>query len=302
MTQSKVGSADNKNLVARRLREKHNQDKAKIEAIEDKIDKARRRKTEISKETSTKAQNIPGKAKPNHKDRPNSDFDPKAKRNIMMKNRDINEITNMSNLKERKPRAVESTGYSQSTKIDELNTQSRSKRSNYEYANDSKGPESQKLVGKYSNLVPDFGELDNDVDSFLEDKAFMFSLPPDDDDDNFAYSDIGLQYQHSTPINGFDLLASEGGDQIDLLMNAYRHNPSNNIYQQDTYGPPIYPNNLQGQMNDLMVMGRHANYSYFKPYPNDQFNIPINNKITPSGVRKLSSNAIAGKMMTNNGR
>lgn len=213
----------------------------------------------------------------------------------MMKTKETNQSSNMSNLKERKARAVESTGYSLSSKIDELNTQSRSKRSNYEYANDSKDPDSQKLIGKYSNLMPDFGELDNDVDSFIEDKAFMFSLPPDEDEDNFTYTDLGLQYQHSTPIHGFDLLASEGGDQLDLLMNAYRHNAPGNIYRSESYGPPMYLNNMQNQMSDMMVMGRHANYSYFKPYPNDQFNIGVNDKITPSGARKLSSNGNAGK-------
>ena len=72
-------------MAARRLREKHTQDKARIDAIEDKIDKARRRKTEFAKETSSKAQNISGRTKLSYKERPNSDFDPKAKRNIMMK-------------------------------------------------------------------------------------------------------------------------------------------------------------------------------------------------------------------------
>ena len=210
----------------------------------------------------------------------------------------------MSNLKERKTRAVESTGYSISSKqIDDLNTQSRSKRSNYDYGNESKGPESQHYAGKYSNLMPDFDEMDIDADSFHEDKAFMFSLPPDEDDDHFAYVDMGQQYQHRTPINNFDLLASEGGDQIDLLMNAYRQpNIAQNIYQPENFVQPIYSNNIQNPMNDLMVMGRNANYSYFRPHPNDQFNLQMSEKATPSGVRKLSSNVIAGKMLTNNQR
>lgn len=73
----KVGSADNKSLAARRIREKQEKEKDRINAIEDKIDKARRRKADIAKETSYKANKISGIGSASIKNRPNSDFDPK---------------------------------------------------------------------------------------------------------------------------------------------------------------------------------------------------------------------------------
>ena len=73
----KVGSADNKSLAARRIREKQEKEKERINAIEDKIDKARRRKADFAKETSYKANKISGIGSTSIKSRPSSDFDPK---------------------------------------------------------------------------------------------------------------------------------------------------------------------------------------------------------------------------------
>jgi hypothetical protein len=80
MNDKKVGSADNKSLAARRIREKHTQEKDRINAIEDKIENARRRKAEIAKETSFRANRISGIGSTNIKSRPSSDFDPKLYR------------------------------------------------------------------------------------------------------------------------------------------------------------------------------------------------------------------------------
>lgn len=222
----KVGSADNKSLAARKLREKHTKEKAKIDAIEDKIEKARRRKAEFNKEVSSKGQKYNPLAKPVMKNRPSSDFDPKLYKAKQKDNRDLMGIDNrrssnlnLGELNVCKARAVESPAYSISSKIDDLNTQSRSKRSNYEYGNESKGPTSQKYTAKYSNIRSNYQGLDED--NINEDKAFMFSLPPDDEDDFSAYSLLGNNVQNRTPLTEFDVAASEGGDQIDLLMNAY---------------------------------------------------------------------------------
>lgn len=88
----KVGSADNKGYAARRLREKHGVEKEKIDAIEDKIQKARRRKAELNKELSTKANKVNGFSRPNLRDRPSSDFDPKSLKNSHIKNRDLEDV------------------------------------------------------------------------------------------------------------------------------------------------------------------------------------------------------------------
>lgn len=86
----KVGSADNKSLAARRLREKHTQEKDKINAIEDKIEKARRRKAEKAREMSIKANKVGGLGNPIAKSRPSSDFDPKLYKR--KKNSDLQDI------------------------------------------------------------------------------------------------------------------------------------------------------------------------------------------------------------------
>lgn len=88
----KVGSADNKNLAARRLREKHTKEKERITAIEDKIEKARRRKAEMDRETSNKAYKVNGLMKPTLKSRPSSDFDPKLYKAKHQVNNDLQEI------------------------------------------------------------------------------------------------------------------------------------------------------------------------------------------------------------------
>jgi chromosome segregation ATPase len=88
----KVGSADNKSFAARRLREKHVHEKDKINAIEDKIQKARRRKAELNKELSSKANKVNGLSRSNLRDRPSSDFDPKALRKQPYKNRDLEDV------------------------------------------------------------------------------------------------------------------------------------------------------------------------------------------------------------------
>ena len=77
----KIGSADNKSLAARRLREKYTQEKERITAIESKIQKARKRKADYTKAIS---KNLKG----NVKNRPSSDFNPKLyKKNT--KNNDL---------------------------------------------------------------------------------------------------------------------------------------------------------------------------------------------------------------------
>mmetsp|Transcript_30159 Transcript_30159/g.34520 ORF Transcript_30159/g.34520 Transcript_30159/m.34520 type:complete len:453 (-) Transcript_30159:9-1367(-) len=339
----KVGSADNKSLAARRLREKHTKDKERIDAIESKIDKARRRKAEIAKEMSIKAQKVNGLARPDFKERPNSDFDPKLKRDRSNINRDLDEIDNgqYNDSNTRKPRAVESPGYSLSSKIDELNTQSRSKRSNYEYTNEQKAVPNQRQGTKYSNIKPDYDEFEPEYDNIQEEQAFMFSLPPDDDDDYSAYSMLGGQVYHRTPLTEFDALASEGGDQIDLLMNAYNrsnvrgvnanHIPmsdmttsmgmnyspnfndmyvvnkddmSSGFYQSGNFPPSSYPNKrMQNQQIDqFYTSGGQMNFGQFGGYPNEQFNPHLNEKTVQNRVRQLSTNAMVGQMMSNNGK
>ena len=73
---SKIGSADNKNLAARKLRQKQADEKEKLQSIENKILKARRRKADYAKETSIKANKIGGFGNKNAKSRPSSDFNP----------------------------------------------------------------------------------------------------------------------------------------------------------------------------------------------------------------------------------
>ena len=276
----KVGSADNKSLAARRLREKHLKDKERIDAIEDKIEKARKRKADISKETYSKPNKIKSIDRPSFKNRPNSDFDPKIKKNKFKSNKDIDEITdknvntNLDDLNVLKPRAVESPGYTLSSKIDELNTQSRSKRSNYDYGIEGKGAVSTKLVSKYSNVKVPYHDLEVDED-IQEDQAFMFSLPPDDDDNYSAYSLLGGQIVHRTPMTEFDMAASEGGDQIDLLMNAYSRSNVRPIDRSEfttSVGMNQSPN-----FNDFYVVGKEENASGF--YQSGNFpNPPGNHK------------------------
>ncbi len=73
----KIGSADTKSNGARKLREKHTKEKERINAIESKIVKARKRKAEFEKGASQKANKVGGLGNKSNKSRPNSDFDPK---------------------------------------------------------------------------------------------------------------------------------------------------------------------------------------------------------------------------------
>ena len=246
-----------------------------------------------------------------------------------------------------KARAVESPGYSLSSKIEELNTQSRSKRSNYDYGNESKGPTSQKYVERFSNINQDYEEANND-DNIIDDQPFIFSLPPDDDDTFSTYSLLGGNIIQKSPLTEFDIAASEGGDQIDLLMNAYqgpnvRGNNMNSIpmsdvttsmgvnysphmnnlyviskddnssgfYQSGNFPSGSYPNRPQADV--YYTTGPQTNYNY-QGYVQKQYSEhnPRANAHQSRGNgqnsrgneqsrgRQLSSNAIAGKMLTSN--
>lgn len=85
----KIGSADNTTNAARKLREKHTKEKERISAIESKIVKARQRKAEFNKGTAVKANKVGGFGNQYHKNRPNSDFDPKL---YKKKNSDLDGI------------------------------------------------------------------------------------------------------------------------------------------------------------------------------------------------------------------
>lgn len=247
---------------------------------------------------------------------------------------------NFSELNVCKARAIESPGYSLSSKIDELHTQSRSKRSNYEYA-DSKGQSSQKYVNKYSNIKPDYDDLEFEEDNIKEEQAFMFSLPPDDDDNISSYSLLAGNMMHKQPMTEFDIAASEGGDQIDLLMNAYSrsnvrpvhmnsipmsdlttsmgvNNYSPNIndiyvvnkdenssgfYQSGNFPSGNYPNNRMqnAKMDQFYSSGIHSNYNY-PGYPNQEYKVQRSQGTGQSRVRQMSSNAMGGQMMSNNGK
>jgi hypothetical protein len=337
----KVGSADNKSLAARRLREKHIQDKERIDAIENKIQKARRRKADI-KEVIPKSGKVKSIDRPNFKSRPNSDFDPKLKRINHHSNNDLDVISNthmksnLDDLNVCKARAIESPGYTISSKIDELNTQSRSKRSNYEYANDAKAGVSAKLADKYSNFKVPYDDLGLD-DDIQEDQAFMFSLPPDDDDNYSSYSLLGGQVKPRQPMTEFDMGASEGGDQIDLLMNAYsrsnvrpieksefttsagiNQSPNYNdfyvvnkdenasgFYQSGNFPtPPKNQNNSsQNQQYDqFYASGGHPNFGIASSgYPNNQYHVTSSE--SQYRARPMGSGTVAGaQMMTNNGK
>lgn len=329
----KVGSADNKSLAARRLREKQNQEKARIDAIEDKIDKARRRKAEMAKETSVKSNKVNGFSRPNLKDRPSSDFDPKQLKLKENANRDLEELN------ERKARVIESPGYSISSKIDELNTQSRSKRSQYEYGIEAKGPASQKLVAKYSNIRPEYDDFELEDDN-VQEEAFMFSLPPDDDDNVSGYSLLGGNIVNRAPLTEFDIAASEGGDQIDLLMNAYsrsnirqakmksipmsdqttsmgmnyspnynelhyiaKDDNSSGFYQSGNFPVANYPNTRGHNpvVEQLYASRVQSTYNY-PGYTNEQFKPNRNQNTGQSRARQLSSNPGGGQLMSNNGK
>jgi hypothetical protein len=348
-TSKKVGSADNKSLAARRLREKHTQEKDKINAIEDKIEKARRRKAEKAREMSIKANKIGGLGKPIAKSRPSSDFDPKLYKR--KKNSDLQDIErgrsgkpykfaynleysdpNLKDLNVAKARGIESPSYTISSKIEELNTQSRSKRSNYDYAN-SKRTTSQKYVGKYSNIKQEYEDMDLE-DDIQEEQAFMFSLPPDDDDTYSAYSLLGGNNVHRTPMTEFDVAASEGGDQIDLLMNAYnrpnmrsnnmqsipmseittsmglnyspnmnemyvvsKDDNSNGFYQSGNFPSGNYPMPVGGKNEQFYASGVHSNYNYPSGYKKEQYSAQSNMRVGQSRGRQLNSNAIAGQLM-----
>lgn len=154
---------------------------------------------------------------------------------------------NFSELNVWKARAIESPGYSLSSKIDELNTQSRSKRSQYEYATDTKPN-----VNKFSNIQQNYDDMDDEI---REEKAFMFSLPPDDDDDYSQYSLMGANV-YKTPITEFDIANSGQGDQIDMLMNAYsRSNVMNSIPMSD--------------VTTSMGIGYSPNYDVYMANKND---------------------------------
>lgn len=224
-----------------------------------------------------------------------------------------------------------------SSKIDELNTQSRSKRSNYEYGNESKGNTSQKYVGKYSNIKPNFEDLELDNDDIQEEQAFMFSLPPDEDDNFSAYSLLGGNVVRRAPLTEFDVAASEGGDQIDLLMNAYnrpnvravnvksipmsdmttsmggvnyspgyndmyivnKDDNSSGFYQSGNFPSANYPKRMQNPKYDqFYASGAQMNYNY-AGYQNDTYNAPRNPTTGQTKARQFSSNAMGGQMMSN---
>ena len=338
----KVGSADNKSLAARRLREKHAKVKERIDAIESKIEKARRRKADISKDGSGKPTKVNSIDRPSFKSRPSSEFDPKLKKGKNMSNNDLDVIansnikTNLDDLNVCKPRAIESPGYTISSKIDELNTQSRSKRSNYEYANEAKSGESRKLADKYSNFKVPYDDLGID-DDIQEDQAFMFSLPPDDDDNYSSYSLLGGQVKQRQPMTEFDVAASEGGDQIDLLMNAYsrsnvrpmeksefttsvgmNYSPNYNdfyvvskddnasgFYQSGSFPtPPVNQNSRRQNQNynQFYSSGGQPNIGIVgSGYPNNQYQAVSSE--SQYRARPLNSGAMAGaQMMSNNGK
>lgn len=163
----------------------------------------------------------------------------------------------------------------------------------------------------------------------------MFSLPPDDDDNYSAYSLIGGGIHQRTPMTEFDVAASEGGDQIDLLMNAYNrpnvraHNMnsipmsdlttsmginyspnmhdiyvvnkddnSSGFYQSGNFPSNNYPRG--GQKEQFYMSGARSNYNY-PGYKNEK--ISAQRQATgQSRGRQLSSNIIAGQMMSNNGK
>lgn len=351
----KVGSADNKSLAARRLREKHTQEKDRINAIEDKIEKARLRKAEKAREMSIKANKVGGLGKPIAKSRPSSDFDPKMYKH-RKKNSDLEGLErersgrdnqfdflleysdpNLKELNVAKTRGIESPNYTISSKIEELNTQSRSKRSNYDNLN-SKRTTSQKYVGKYSNIKQDYEDMELD-ENIQEEQAFMFSLPPDDDDNYSAYSLLGGNMAHRTPMTEFDVAASEGGDQIDLLMNAYnrpnmrsnnmqsipmsemttsmginyspnmnevyvynKDDNSSGFYQSGNFPSGNYPMHIGGKNDQFYASGVHSNYNYPSGYKKEQYSAHSNMRPGQSRGRQLNSNAIAGQMISGNGK
>lgn len=207
-----------------------------------------------------------------------------------------------------------------------MHTQSRSKRSNYEYGNESKEPLSQKQADRFSSNLP-YVEDPEVEDNFNEDN-FIFSLPPDDDDNYSSYSLLGGNIVQRTPLTEFDVAASEGGDQIDLLMNGYNRQPvrgnMNSIPISDLttsmgmgYSPHVkniyvvskddnasgviqsgnYPN--RGQADVYYASGPSTNYNYHG-YVNQNYPEQTAKAGPQSRGRQLSSNAIAGKMLTSN--
>ena len=228
-----------------------------------------------------------------------------------------------------KARAIESPGYSLSSKIDELHTQSRSKRSNYEYGNESKEPLSQKQVERFTNNH--HYEEDPEIEDNFNEDNFIFSLPPDDDDNYSSYSLITNNLVQRTPMTEFDIAASEGGDQIDLLMNGYNNHPVrgnlNSIPMSDLttsmgigYSPHVknvYMVTKDENASGVIQSGNYPSQDYQGPAQADVYYAsgPPNNynyqgytsqnrqqhtpKVASQGRgRQLSSNAIAGKMLT----
>lgn len=228
-------------------------------------------------------------------------------------------------------RGIESPGYTISSKIEELNTQSRSKRSHYDYGIDSKGATSQ----KYSNIKPNYEDVDIDEDNIQEEQAFMFSLPPDDDDNYSGYSLIAGGMPQRTPMTEFDAAPSNGGDQIDMLMNAYsrpnaraqnmnsipmselttsmgmnyspnthdiyvvnKDDNSSGFYQSGNFPTTNYPRG--GQQDKFYISGAQSNYNY-PGYTNEQFSAQRRATGQNRG-RQLNSNIIAGQMISNNGK
>lgn len=339
----KVGSADNKSLAARKLREKHLKDKERLDAIEDKIEKARKRRADISNQTTAKSTKSKNSDYPGLKNRPSSDFDPKAKKSQYNMNQDIDGVTdrniknNLDDLNVCKARGIESPGYTISSKIDELNTQSRSKQSNYDYAIENKASVSRKLADKYSNIRVPYDDLELDEDDIQEDQAFIFSLPPDDDDNYSSYSLLGGQVIQRTPMTEFDAAASEGGDQIDLLMNAYsrsnvrpmdrsefttslgmNYSPNFNdfsnpvsrddnmsgFYQSGNFpAPPINNKNTNQKYDQFYASSGNSKFGVIgNPYPvNNQYHVTSSE--SQYRARQLNANAFAGgQMMSNNGK
>lgn len=80
----KAGSADVHNQYARKMRQKHQHDQARVNAIEDKIEAARRRKEEKLKKNAAKSRKVGvghnEYSQVSGRTRPNSDIAPKARR------------------------------------------------------------------------------------------------------------------------------------------------------------------------------------------------------------------------------
>lgn len=192
-----------------------------------------------------------------------------------------------------------------------------------------------KYVEKFSNINQNVEDPEIE-DNFKEDN-FIFSLPPDDDDTYSTYSLLGGNMIKKSPLSDLDNGTSQGGDQIDLLMNGYQqpnehgnnmnsipmsdmttsmgmnYSPhlknvyvinqddnSSGFYQSNNFPSANYPN--RGQADIYYTTGPQLNYNY-PGYTNQQYQDRNSRGDGQNKGRQLSSNAIAGKMLTskNNG-